>query len=182
MHPKKTLATCLALMGLYAATSQADDSFPARARVTSVTPAFAAVSTPRQQCWNETTAASPGGGNTTGAVIGAITGGLLGSTLGKGNGKVAAGAVGAATGAVVGDRWNNGSAPQEVQRCRTVEETRQQQVGYDVTYVYQGRQFATRLPYDPGRWVNLRVNLQVPGAQGGASEGGSGEDNGVDGQ
>ena len=171
----------LILLGLHASASWAGPDFMARARVISATPVYQTVSTPRQECWNETAAQPPGGGNTAGAVIGAITGGLLGATVGKGNGKVAAGAVGAATGAVVGDRWNNGGGPQEVQRCRTVEDAQQQMIGYDVTYQYQGRQFAARLPYAPGPWLLLRVNLEVAPRQPGMGpgpreEGGHGDD------
>ena len=166
----------IVLLGIHASVSWAGPGFIARARVISATPVYQTVSAPRQECWNETTAQAPSGGNTAGAVIGAITGGLLGATVGKGNGKVAAGAVGAATGAVVGDRWNNGGGPQEVQRCRTVEGTQQQMIGYDVTYQYQGRQFATRLPYAPGPWVLLRVNLEVAPHQPGMGPGAREED------
>ena len=166
----------LVLLGLHASVSSADSGFITRARVISATPVYQAVSSPRQECWNETTAQPASGGNTAGAVIGAITGGLLGATVGKGNGKVAAGAVGAATGAVVGDRWNSGSSTQEVQRCRTVEDPQQQMIGYDVTYQYQGRQFATRLPYAPDPWLLLRVNPQVAPPQLGTEPGPREED------
>ena len=38
----------------------------------------------------------------------------------------------------------------EVQRCGTVDTTRMQLQGYEVRYVYDGREYTTRLPYDPG--------------------------------
>ena len=175
MHAKKLIAASLAaLTGLAAASAWADGpTFRERARVISSTPVYENVSTPRQQCWTESSGYSqdaPRGGNTAGAVIGAIAGGLLGSTVGGGNGKIAASAVGAATGAVVGDRYNSGgdgAYPQEVQRCRTVNDYRQQVVGYEVTYRYQGRDFTTRLPYNPGPWVMLRVNVDIAQNQGG---------------
>jgi uncharacterized protein YcfJ len=31
--------------------------------------------------------------------------------------------------------------------------------GYRVTYVYQGREYSTRMPYDPGDRVRIRVDV-----------------------
>ena len=112
------------------------------------------------------------GNNTGGAILGAIAGGLLGSTVGKGNGKVAAAAVGAATGAVVGDRWKDGdrryeSRPRQVERCQVHDNYRQIVSGYDVRYTYEGREYSTRLPYDPGKWLALNVSFTVADTQGG---------------
>lgn len=146
------------------------DAFTARARVLSSTPIYETISEPRRECWTETvgyeTHSYRDGSNTGGAILGAIAGGLLGSTVGKGDGKVAAAAVGAATGAVVGDRWNKtgtryASVPQEVERCRTHNEYRQVVSGYDVRYRFQGRDYNTRLPYDPGKWLTLNVGFSV---------------------
>jgi uncharacterized protein YcfJ len=91
---------------------------------------------------------------------------LIGSTVGKGNGKVAAAAVGAATGAVVGDRWNDRgvyteSRPTQVERCSTHDTTRQVLIGYDVRYRFNGREFITRLPYDPGEFLKLNVSYRI---------------------
>jgi len=146
------------------------DGFTTRARVLSSTPVYDTINEPRRECWTETvgqeTRSYRDGNNNGGAVLGAIAGGLIGSTVGKGNGKVAAAAVGAATGAVVGDRWNNGSIryesyPQQVERCRTRDDFRQVVSGYDVRYRFQDREYSTRLPYDPGRWLNLNVSFSV---------------------
>ena len=174
MNAKKTLALGLvAASALAAANAWAGPAFRERARVVSATPVYENVDTPRQQCWTEQSGyyqEAPRGGNTAGAVIGAIAGGLLGSTVGGCNGKIAASAVGAATGAVVGDRYNtSGGAypPREVQRCRTVSDYHQQLIGYYVTYRYHGREFTTRMPYNPGPWVMLRVNVDVAHDQGG---------------
>ncbi|MDP1864188.1 MAG: glycine zipper 2TM domain-containing protein [Thiobacillus sp.] len=146
------------------------DGFTARAQVLSSTPIYDTVNEPRRECWTETVgheSRSYRDGNNTGStVLGAIAGGLLGSTVGKGNGKVAAAAVGAATGAVVGSRWNNGSSryessPRQVERCRTTENYRQVVSGYDVRYRFQGREYNTRLPNDPGKWLTLNVSFNV---------------------
>lgn len=144
-----------------------NDDLLVRARVVSSNPVYESVNTPRRECWNESNGYDTRAyrnNNTTGSIIGAVAGGLLGSTVGKGNGKVAAAAVGAATGAVVGGRWNNGryaGHPEEVERCHTTDNYRQVVNGYDVRYRFQGREFNTRLPYDPGEWVTLKVNFTV---------------------
>lgn len=142
-----------------------------RAKVVSAVPVYDRINTPSRECRTEyheyqESASNNDGHNTGGAVLGAIVGGLLGSTVGKGNGKVAAAAVGAATGAVVGDRSGVGSTDtytttRPVEHCRMVDNYQQQVVGYDVTYRYEGRTFTTRMPFDPGNWVSVRVSVVV---------------------
>ena len=146
------------------------DGFTTRARVVASTPVYESINEPRRECWTETvgheTRSYRDGNNAGGAVLGAIAGGLIGSTVGKGNGKVAAAAVGAATGAVVGDRWNDGgtryeSRPRQVEQCRVQDNYRQVLSGYDVRYRYGDREYSTRLPYDPGKWLTLNVSVSV---------------------
>jgi uncharacterized protein YcfJ len=164
------IAALLAGSGAAQAGRGDGDGFSTRARVLASTPVFETINEPARVCWTETsgyeTRTYNDGRNTGGAVIGAIAGGLIGSTVGKGNGQVAAAAVGAATGAVVGDRWNSGSArtesvPVQVERCRTQDNFRQVLSGYDVRYRFQDREYSTRLPYDPGKWLTLNVNFSV---------------------
>lgn len=160
-------AALLAASGVAAAGHGHGDGFVARAKVLASVPVYETVNEPRQECWTETvgyeTRRAPG--NTGGAILGGIAGGLLGSTVGSGDGKVVAAAVGAATGAVIGDRWNGGarttSVPQQVERCRSVDNFRQVVSGYDVRYRFQGREYTARLPYDPGPWLNLNVSFSV---------------------
>jgi len=158
-------------------SAQADhpdsDNVQIRARVISASPIYRTINEPHKECWTETSGHRDHdyetrgyrNNNTGASIIGAIAGGLIGSTVGKGNGKVAAAAVGAATGAVVGSRWNNGdrysSPPQQVERCRTTDHVRQVANGYDVRYRFEGREFQTHLPYNPGKWINLDANLRV---------------------
>jgi uncharacterized protein YcfJ len=166
------IATLLAASGAAQAGRGHDhaDGFVTRAKVVASVPVYETINEPRRECWVETvgyeTRSLRSGNNTGGAVLGAIAGGLIGSTVGKGDGKVAAAAVGAATGAVVGDRWNGSgtryeSRPQQVERCRTHDDYRQVITGYDVRYRFQGREYTTRLPYDPGAWLNLNVSFSV---------------------
>jgi len=148
----------------------ADGGFVTRARVVSSTPIYDTVNEPRRECWTETvgheTRSYRDGSGSGGAILGAIAGGLIGSTVGKGNGRVAAAAVGAATGAVVGDRWSGSgvryeSRPRQVERCRVQDNYRQVLSGYDVRYRFQGREYSTRLPYDPGKWLTLNGHFSV---------------------
>jgi uncharacterized protein YcfJ len=164
------ITALLAASGTAQAGRHNDDDMIVRARVVASTPVYDTINEPRQECWTETagheTRSYRDGNNTGGAVLGAIAGGLVGSTVGKGNGKVAAAAVGAATGAVIGDRWPvNGqryeSRPTQVERCRTRDDYRQVLSGYDVRYRFQGREYSTRLPYDPGKWLALNVRFTV---------------------
>lgn len=167
---KSHVATLAALIALSSGTAMADygHDFRDRAKVVSSTPVYEQINEPRRECWNEYESRETyrsSGNNTGGAILGAVVGGLVGSTVGKGNGKVAAAAVGAATGAVVGDRWNDrGSYAYEerpVERCRVTDNYRKEIVGYDVVYRYSGRNYSTRLPHDPGEWLDLNVSFSV---------------------
>jgi uncharacterized protein YcfJ len=148
-----------------AASAQAYEGY---ARVVAVTPLVTTVDHPTQNCWTEyqqrsgyrTPEHSYGG-----AVLGGVAGGLLGSRFGEGNGRVALAAVGAAVGAITGDRLANQghggevTATVPVQRCDRVDNYETRTTGYRVTYEYEGRQFTTTLPYNPGS--QLRVNVEV---------------------
>jgi uncharacterized protein YcfJ len=110
-----------------------------------------------------------------GTVLGAIIGGVAGHQVGSGRGNSAATAAGAVVGGLVGNQVdrNNGAvgAPREsvevervpverdVQRCRTVNEVREATVGFDVRYEYRGREFTTRMPFDPGPRLMVRVDV-----------------------
>jgi uncharacterized protein YcfJ len=163
------IAALVAVSGSAQADRYPDDEMIVRARVVASVPVYETVNEPRKECWIETTGYESqtirSAGNPGGAIVGAIAGGLIGSTVGKGNGKIAAAAVGAATGAVVGDRWNSGvvteSRPTQVERCRVEDNVRQVLTGYDVRYRFNGREFAARLPYDPGRYLNLNVSYRI---------------------
>jgi uncharacterized protein YcfJ len=117
-----------------------------------------------------------------GTVIGAIVGGVIGhqfgnSSRGRDHGTVA-GVIG---GGIIGNMIENSpsanAAPstvnydpqparvdytpetRTVQRCQTVQDSREQITGYNVTYRYNGRDYQTRMAYDPGQTINVRVNL-----------------------
>lgn len=124
---------------------------------------------PREECFDEeVTQVERGGGDPTGGtVVGALVGGALGNTVGSGDGRRAATIAGAVIGGAVGrnvDR-TNGGPPREYSnvrtRCRVVDEVAQRRevVGYDVEYRYRGDVFMSRLDYDPGSRLRVRVGI-----------------------
>lgn len=163
------IATLLAASGVAHADRGYGDGFTTRAKVLASTPVYETINEPRRECWTETVGyetRTHREGGAGGAVLGAIAGGLIGSTVGKGDGRVAAAAVGAATGAVVGDRVQQGgtryeSVPRQVERCQTHDTFREVVAGYDVRYRFDGREYVTRLPYEPGKWLTLNVSFTV---------------------
>lgn len=105
----------------------------------------------------------------TGAAVGAVAGGLLGNQVGDGRGKGAATAAGVIAGTMAGDRvgaQQSASAGQPVQRCRTIQSSREIIKGYNVVYRYNGRDVATTLPYNPGSTVKVGVGIIDDGTAG----------------
>lgn len=121
-----------------------------------------------------------------GTVLGAVIGGALGHQFGHSSGGRDRGtAVGAILGGIVGNSAENNyrndgnyrrasaySSPREVvdvervpvtrdvQRCQTVADSRDEVRGYDVRYRYHGRDYSTRLAYDPGSTLQVDVNVR----------------------
>ena len=180
MNTKLVTALALAASGL--ASTAFAQSFQDNARVVAVHPVNERIPVQREECWNErhrayenrtVTRTDTGAPIGAGTVLGAIVGGVAGHQVGSGRGNDAATVGGAIVGGLIGNSIDrqNGAPPsqvtqtervpveRDVQRCRTVEEVRDAIVGYDVRYEYRGRQFSTRMPYDPGRMVPVRVDL-----------------------
>ncbi|HUQ27096.1 MAG TPA: glycine zipper 2TM domain-containing protein [Usitatibacter sp.] len=162
------------------------ETFVDSAPVLSARPITESTPVNREECWSEqrrgyeerrVTRQSDGAPVGAGTVLGAIIGGVAGHQVGGGRGKDAATVGGAVVGGLIGnqvDREQGRVGPgsetvqverrpvtREVERCRTVQEVRQVPVGYDVRYRYGGREFVTRLPYDPGRRIRLAVDVRV---------------------
>jgi uncharacterized protein YcfJ len=109
-------------------------------------------------------------------VLGAIVGGVAGHQIGSGRGNDAATAAGAVIGGLVGNqidreqgRVGGGGTSthvervpveRNVERCRTVQEVREAQVGFQVRYAYNGREFTTRMDRDPGRFLRVAINIE----------------------
>ncbi len=112
-----------------------------------------------------------------GTVLGAIIGGVVGHQFGNSSrGRDHGTAAGVVLGGIVGNSIENNApsaapvnyAParvdyvpetRNVQRCQTVYDNREEVRGYNVTYRYQGRDYTTRMGFDPGPTLNVRVNL-----------------------
>jgi uncharacterized protein YcfJ len=122
-------------------------------------------------------------GTGAGALLGAIIGGVIGHQFGNSSGGRDRGAAaGAVLGGVIGHqiekdaanddrlndspyrraRWEIERVPvtREVRRCQVVNEFREEVRGYDVRYRYNGREYTTRLSYDPGPTIPVRVEVR----------------------
>ena len=119
---------------------------------------------PRQECYDEPVVRREGGNTTAGTVLGAVIGGVLGNTVGKGDGRKAATVAGAVAGGAVGHGVaSRGQREYEdtVTRCREVRAISEQRrvMGYDVEYRYHGEVYVSRLNYDPGERLRVRVSV-----------------------
>jgi uncharacterized protein YcfJ len=180
---RKVIVLAVASLSTLASAAFAE-SFPDRARVVSARPVLERIPVSREECWNDrqrgyeerrVTRTDTGAAIGPGTVLGAVVGGVVGHQFGHSSGGRDRGtAAGAIVGGLLGnqvDRDRNGPPSEvvevervpverNVERCRTVDEVREATVGYDVRYEYNGRQFVTRMPNDPGRFVHLHVDLQ----------------------
>jgi uncharacterized protein YcfJ len=145
------------------------------------------VSEPRRECYEETRydepryessrsrgAAQPAAGS---MILGGLLGAAVGSQIGRGDGRRAATVAGAVIGTALGhdaagrrgdrDGRYYDSRIEEPPRAYTVErcdvryqDSWEERVeGYRVAYEYHGRRYETRLPYDPGERVRVRVDV-----------------------
>lgn len=138
----------------------------AYAQVLRVDPVYERVilSRPEERCEDEVVYERVEGGNrTAGAVLGAVIGGVIGNQVGKGNGRRAATVAGAIAGGAIGGNVGGAQARatgEEVRPgCRVVEVEREERrlAGYDVEYRYKGDVYMSRLDYDPGDRLRIRV-------------------------
>lgn len=130
-------------------------------------PEQAVPSATHQECYDEQVPTQqPNDNRVGGTIIGGIIGGLVGNVFGKGGGRKATTAVGVVAGAAVG----NSVAAQSGQpgytterRCRTVDGgapgTQRRIVAYDVEYRYRGEIYMSRVAYDPGDRMRVRVSV-----------------------
>jgi uncharacterized protein YcfJ len=137
-------------------------------RVTQVQAVYerVAFNAPVEQCWEENVSHHR---SRSAPIFGAIIGGALGNEIGrhKSNKRVAA-VVGAALGATVAadiSRRRGSSHHETVKRCEIQHhrEWRDELVGYDVSYRYQGEIYHTRLPYNPGKEIEIEVKVTPRG-------------------
>jgi uncharacterized protein YcfJ len=128
------------------------------------------ISEPVRECWDDVAYESDGAfssrhvGST---LLGGLIGGVIGNQIGRGDGRQVARAAGAIIGGAIG---NNASHQRQgdyygrerlVERCQVhYRDSWDERVdGYRVTYEYAGREYTTRMPYDPGERVRIRVDV-----------------------
>jgi uncharacterized protein YcfJ len=127
------------------------------------------VSEPVRECWQESgvTSDGPFSSNHVGAtLLGSAIGVALGNQVGHGRGKDVARVAGAVIGGAIAhnvsverQRQQYGYAGRTVERCEVrYRDSYEERIdGYRVTYEYAGREYVTRMPYDPGERIRVRV-------------------------
>ena len=135
LKPVHALFAAGALAAGVAAPAAAE--YSSWATVTSTRPIYAQITTPQQQCFNDRVV------DTDYYRLDQAPIGVRGRVIDRGGGNDLV--------AVPRER--------QVQRCETVNNTEQRLEGYEVHYLYDGREYVTRLPYDPG--PRVRVNVDV---------------------
>ncbi len=146
------------------------------AKVVDVRPIYreVEVSNPVRECWDVPviqTHRGSGHKSASGMAVGGILGGIIGHQIGSGNGKKLATAVGTIIGAQIGHDAVNGqvqpgqgqdSYTEYQQHCGVRHQVSYEEVleGYHVTYRYMGEHYETRMPYDPGKRIKLRIRIE----------------------
>jgi len=155
----------LALLVLGMPASAADTRY-GYADVLRVDPLYETIryTEPREDCYDQEVIRRQGGDGSGGAVLGAIIGAAVGNQIGKGDGRRAATAAGAIAGGAIGhntQRNNQREYASMERRCRLVEVEREERriAGYDVEYRYRGENYVTRMDYDPGDKLRVRVTV-----------------------
>ena len=131
------------------------------AEVVSAKPAMKTVRVPREECHDEVvsqTKPTKDPNQIAGTVTGAVIGGVIGHQVGDGRGKDLATVGGAVAGGYAGnkiqEKAQQRNTTQTTQRvCQTVEDKRQEQVGYDVIYRLNGKEHSIRMDHDPGNRI-----------------------------
>lgn len=108
-------------------------------------------------------------GRNVATVLGGIVGAALGSKVGGGSARYATAAVGSMVGSMAGREIYENSQQRRhssVSVCDMVDEkayrgASDEVVGYDVTYVYGGREYTTRTDHHPGDRIRVRVDVRA---------------------
>ncbi len=178
----KQLMTGILVAGLTLNTAWADNhkrhgkSRVDYARVVSVEPITETLThrVPEETCWTEKVRYQEPGyrsNSYTPALIGGILGAAVGNSLGKKHHKtnrtikaVALGALGASIGHDMSRRSRSANHVEyrDEQRCEVSYQTSYEErvVGYDVGYRYRGETYYTKMDYDPGKKIRVRVNVR----------------------
>ena len=145
------------------------DRGPQYAQVLAATPIKESIRQPRQECRNVTLMhrrAVQDENRIAGSVLGAVAGGVLGHQFGGGRGRDVATVAGALAGGYAGNQVQGGLQDRDTyttteQRCKTVYDKQEKQLGYDVTYKIGDQQGKIRMENDPGTRIPLDRNGQL---------------------
>lgn len=137
---------------------------PAYAEVLKVEPVSETIKTPREVCKDElVTRKAPvqDRDRVAGTAIGAVVGGVLGNQIGAGSGRTVATVGGAVAGGYAGNRIQKGMQDSDTQtmretRCKTVYDSQQKVVGYQVAYRLGDQQGSVRMDHDPGARIPVQ--------------------------
>ena len=154
----------MVVLGTGAVTGYKTMTKPAFAEVVAVKEVFETVVTPHERCEDVQVrhqAAVKDEHRIAGSVVGGLAGGLLGSAVGGGNGKTLATVAGAAAGGYAGNQVQKNMQQKDVvttteHRCRSVNEKSQKVVGYNVTYLLDGKNGVVRTSFKPGQTLPVK--------------------------
>jgi uncharacterized protein YcfJ len=139
-------------------------SEPKYAEVVAVTPVTETVKTPREECNDVVvTRQQPvkDQHKLTGSVLGAVAGGLAGDAIGGGGKNTGAKIAGAVVGGVAGNQIQGKMQESDTyqtteRRCKTVTDSSERTVGYDVQYRLGEESGTVRMDYDPGSAIPVK--------------------------
>lgn len=137
---------------------------PSYAEVLSVKDIKERVRTPREECQDvpvQKRAAVEDKNRIAGTIIGGVLGGLVGNQIGRGTGNTVATVAGAAAGGYAGNTVQKNMQDKDTvatveHRCKTVYDTAEKIVGYDVSYRLDGKDGHVQLAYDPGKRIPVK--------------------------
>lgn len=143
-------------------SSRYENTRYARAKVVHVEPisGYSESRYPRERCYTVSSDRDRRKGSIVGAVVGSVVGYKLGGDRGdKRIGSVAGAVVGSVIGQSVADKGRDTRYHCEVTESRYGHAAI---IGYNVTYKYKGQRYTTFMDYEPGRWIDVEVNV-TPG-------------------
>ena len=157
--------------GVIAGLNMAGDKEPAFAEVLNVVEATETVRTPREVC-EDVAVTRPvpikDEHKILGTVTGAVIGGVVGNQVGDGTGKKLATLAGAAAGGYAGNKVQGDMQTKDTyttteRRCRTVTDTSQRVIGYDVTYRLGDKEATERMDRRTGNRIPVENSQLVQG-------------------
>lgn len=166
---KLLITTCLAL-SLTPAMAHHGGKSVTWARVVDAQPVYEVVRFPvrEERCWDEQVwRRAPAAGSAAPVIVGSIIGGVVGNQFGGGSGNVLLTAAGAVLGGSIAANASRERYPDDYYRvaerqCAVETNWRQQEqiVAWDVTYRYRGELFETRMKDQPGKRIQVRVDIE----------------------